>query len=465
MKKNQNHSEKNMEEIVSLCKRRGIIFQGSEIYGGLTGTWDYGPIGIILKNQIKKLWWNKFVQKRQDIFGLDAAIIMNSGVWKASGHVDGFNDPLVEDLKTKKRYRADHLLEDQGIDVTGKSFDEIDQIILEQKIKSPDGNELGKIKQFNMMFKSQIGATSDESSVIYLRPETAGGIFVNFKNVLDSMHPKIPFGIAQIGKAFRNEIAPRDYIFRSREFEQMEIEYFIHPDTWKEEFEKWRISMHEWMEMIGLPAEKIHELEVPEQDLAHYSKRTIDFEFDYPFGRKELYGLAYRTNFDLSKHSESSKTKIDYFDQETGEKYVPHVIEPSLGLDRTVLAILTSAFDIDNLGGEQRIVLRLKPIMAPIKVAVFPLQKNKADLVKKSKEVFEMFKNQDGEVVYDDAGHIGKRYRRQDEIGTPICVTVDFDSLEDDSVTVRDRDTGEQERVKISQLLDIINQKLGFNIN
>lgn len=457
--------EKNiMEEIISLSKRRGIIFPGSEIYGGLAGTWDYGPIGITLKNQVKKLWWNKFVEKRPDIFGLDASILMNPKAWEASGHVSGFNDPLIDDVKTKKRYRADHLLEDAGINVEGKTVSEMQEIISERNIKSPDGNKLGTIRQFNMMFKTEIGASGDGSLISYLRPETAGGIFVNFKNVLDSMHPKIPFGIAQIGKAFRNEIAPRDFIFRVREFEQMEIEYFIHPTGWEEEFEKWRKSIHEWNDLIGLRAESVHELEVADDDRAHYSTRTIDFEFDFPFGRKELYGLAYRTNFDISKHAEASGAKLEYFDDRTGERYIPHVIEPSLGLDRTILAILSSAYDTDNLGGEERVVLRFKPIIAPIKVAVFPLQKNKPELVEKAQEVYKLFSNQEGNIVYDESGHIGKRYRRQDEIGTPYCVTVDFDSLEDDSVTVRDRDTGEQERIKIDALKEFLNEKLGFQV-
>ncbi len=461
----QDRQQKNiMEEIVSLAKRRGFLFQGSEIYGGLAGTWDYGPIGVILKNNVKKMWWNQFVQKRANIFGLDAAILMNGKVWEASGHVGGFNDPLVEDLKTGKRYRADHLLEDQKIDIAGKSLKEMDELIQGQKIKSPEGNDLGPVRQFNMMFKTEIGSSNREPNVSYLRPETAGGIFVNFKNVLDSMHPKMPFGIAQIGKAFRNEIAPRDFIFRAREFEQMEIEYFIHPENWEKEFEDWRKFIHLWTEMIGLPSEKIHELEVGDADRAHYSSRTIDFEFDYPFGRKELYGLAYRTDFDLTKHSEESGAKLEYFDDQTGERYIPHIIEPSFGLDRTILAILSAAYDKDNLGGEERTVLRLKPQVAPIKVAVFPLQKNNSDLIQKARLVYEMFPNHEGEVIYDDAGHIGKRYRRQDEIGTPYCITVDFDSTEDNSVTVRDRDTGNQDRIEIDKLPEHINTKLGFKI-
>jgi glycyl-tRNA synthetase len=459
-----NKDTEKMEEIVSLAKRRGFIFQGSEIYGGLAGTWDYGPLGITLKNKVKKLWWNKFVEKRSDIYGVDAAILMNSKVWEASGHVGGFNDPLVDDLKTGKRYRADHLLEDADLDVIGKSIEEMDKMIRDNDIKSPDGNELGPVKQFNMMFKTEIGAAGDGSSVSYLRPETAGGIFVNFKNVLDSMHPKMPFGIAQIGKAFRNEIAPRDFIFRVRELEQMEIEYFVHPDKWEEEFEKWVRSIHEWNELIGLPKENVHELEVPEADRAHYSKRTIDFEFDFPFGKKELYGLAYRTDYDLSKHAEASGAKLEYFDDQTGERFTPHVIEPSLGVDRTVLAIISAAYDKDEVGGEERTVLRFNPVIAPIKVAVFPLLKNKPELVEKAKEVFGMFDNNEGQIAFDDSGNIGKRYRRQDEIGTPLCVTVDFETLEDEAVTVRDRDTGEQERVKIAELDSYLNDKLGFSV-
>ncbi len=463
-KDDTNKVDKKMEEIVSLAKRRGFVFQGSEIYGGLTGTWDYGPLGITLKNQVKKLWWNKFVERRPDIFGVDAAILMNGKVWEASGHVGGFNDPLIDDVKTGRRHRADHLLEDAGFDVTGKSIEEMDKMIKDNNIKSPDGNQLGSVKQFNMMFKTEIGAAGNGATISYLRPETAGGIFVNFKNVLDSMHPKMPFGIAQIGKAFRNEIAPRDFIFRVRELEQMEIEYFVHPDKWEEEFEKWRQAIHEWNELIGLPDECVYELEVPEADRAHYSKRTIDFEFDFPFGRKELYGLAYRTNYDLSKHAEASGAKLEYFDDSTGERFIPHVIEPSLGLDRTILALISSAYDKDEVGGEERTVLRFKPIIAPIKLAVFPLLKNKPELVAKAREVFEMFDSSAGEIAFDDSGNIGKRYRRQDEIGTPLCVTIDFETLEDKSVTVRDRDTGKQQRIKISELKEFLISKLGFSL-
>lgn len=460
MLKSQNkmQEENKMEKIISLAKRRGFIFQGSEIYGGLAGTWDYGPFGVELKNNLKNLWWKKFVQNRDDIFGLDAAIIMNQKVWQASGHVSGFNDPLVEDLKTKNRYRADHLLEDAGINPVGMSFEQMNEEI--KKIKSPAGNPLGEVRQFNMMFKTNVGASQDDSSVSYLRPETAGGIFVNFKNVLDSLHPKIPFGIAQIGKAFRNEIAPRDFIFRSREFEQMEIEYFINPLSWEEHFENWRKEILNWCQEIGLPKENVFELEVSDEDRAHYSKRTIDFEFQYPFGRKELYGLAYRTDYDLSKHQEHSKENLDYFDEENKTKYIPHVIEPSLGLDRTVLAVLISAYDEDEVGGEKRIVLRFKPNIAPIKIAVSPLLKNKPELAERARKIFKILKEKFSNVLYDDNGNIGKRYRRQDEIGTPYCVTIDFDTIEkDNSVTVRDRDTGEQERIFENELISFFSNK------
>ncbi len=421
-----------MEKVVSLAKRRGFIYQGSEIYGGLAGSWDYGPLGVALKNNIKNLWWKRFVLDREDMYGFDAAILMNQEVWKSSGHVGGFSDPLVECTKCKKRFRADHL---------------------DDKTKCPDcGSALGEEKQFNMMFKTLVGATEDESAVSYLRPETAQGMFVNFKNVLDSFHPKLPFGLAQIGKAFRNEIAPRDFLFRTREFEQMEIEYFVKPEDWQRAFEELQGEVHSFTKDIGLTVDKIHELEVADGDRAHYSKRTIDFEFDYPFGRKELYGLAYRTDFDLSAHTAGSKVDISYFDEETKQRFVPHVIEPSFGVDRTVLAVLTDAYTEDEMGGEVRSYLKLNKAVAPIKAAVFPLLKNKPELVAKAREIYLALKKDIGAVVFDDNGNIGKRYRRQDEIGTPVCITVDFDTLEDNTVTVRDRDTGAQERVPVAGL-------------
>ncbi len=458
-----------MEKIISLCKRRGFVYQGSEIYGGLAGTWDYGPFGVVLKKNIENIWWKRFVLDRDDMYPVDAAILMNQNVWKASGHVDGFSDPLVEDIKTKKRFRADHLLEDAGISVKGMKLSDMNSKIQELKLKSPDGNALGEVKQFNMMLQTHIGATEDEAAISYLRPETAGGMFVNFKNVLDSFHPKLPFGLAQIGKAFRNEIAPRDFLFRVREFEQMEIEYFINPNNWEKIFDDFTEQVIEFTKDLGLDQKKVHKLEVDPADRAHYSKRTIDFEFDYPFGRKELYGLAYRTNFDLSAHAAASKVSLEYFDEETKEKFLPHVIEPSVGIGRLILAILTDAYKEDELGGEAREYLKLSPKVAPVIVAVFPLMKNKPQLVERAKEVHLMIKKQinsviagiGGQVIYDEAGSIGKRYRKQDEIGTPFCITIDFDTIEkDDSVTIRDRDTGEQERVKQDDILSFLKKKL-----
>lgn len=453
-----NNEQGVMEKLVSLCKRRGFIYQGSEIYGGLAGTWDFGPLGVALKQNIKGLWWARFVSNRDDMYGMDAAILMNPAAWEASGHVAGFADPLVEDLKTKKRFRADHLLEAAGIDPKGMKVADMDAAIKEKGIKSPDGNPLGEVRQFNMMLKTSIGAIEDASSVSYLRPETAGGMFVNFKNVVDSFHPKLPFGLAQIGKAFRNEIAPRDFIFRLRELEQMEIEYFVKPSEWEAAFEELRQEMWAYTKDIGLAQEKVHELEVAPEDRAHYSKRTIDFEFDYPFGKKELYGLAYRTDFDLTAHQNKSKQDLSYFDEETKERLVPHVVEPSFGVDRTVLAVLADAYREDEQGGEPRVYLALSPKVAPYLVCVSPLLKNKPQLVEKAKEVRAMLRAAfPGRVAYDDNGNIGKRYRRQDEVGTPYCVTVDFETLEGkenplDTVTLRHRDTGEQERVAIADL-------------
>lgn len=440
-------SEITMEKIISLCKRRGFVYPGSEIYGGLSGTWDYGPLGVELKNNIKNVWWRMFVQTRDDMFGVDAAILMNAEVWKASGHVGGFSDPLVECKKCKRRFRADHV----GGQLSG----------IAGRCPECEG-EFGEVRQFNMMFKTQIGATEDESSVSYLRPETAGGIFVNFKNIIDSFHPKLPFGIAQIGKAFRNEIAPRDFIFRVREMEQMEIEYFVRPNEWEAAFEEWRKQSLAYFSAVGIGHAGIHELDVAAKDLAHYSKRTIDFEFDFPFGRKELSGLAYRTDFDLSAHTRGSGQDLSYLDdslagQATGERFIPHVIEPSFGVDRTILAVLTSAYTEDELGGELRTYLKFNKAVAPIKAAVFPLLKNKPELVAKAREVYLTLKKQIPQIMWDDNGNIGKRYRRQDEIGTPVCITVDFDTLGEnpdlkDTVTVRDRDTGEQQRVNIEEL-------------
>jgi len=452
-------SDTKMEDIIALTKRRGFIYQGSEIYGGLAGAWDYGPLGVALKNNIKRLWWKRFVDNREDMYGVDAALLMKDLVWIASGHVAGFHDPLVDDLKTGKRYRADHLLEESGVSVNGVSIEEMSEIIKEKGIKSPEGNPLGSVKRFNMLFPVKIGATED-GSIAYLRGETAQGMFVNYKNIIDSFHPKLPFGMAQIGKAFRNEIAPRDFIFRTREFEQMEIEYFINPKDWEKYFEEFRKETHEFIKEVGITESGVHELEVSDTDRAFYSKRTIDFEFDFPFGKKELYGLAYRTDFDLKSHSSKSGVSLDYLDDESHEKFVPHVIEPSFGVDRTVMAVLASAYREDEMNGEKRVYMSFKPAVAPVKVAVFPLLKNKPDLVKKAREIFAPLKKALGAVMFDDNGNVGKRYRRQDEIGTPFCITVDFDSLEGKGVTVRSRDTGEQVRILDNELLSYLETKL-----
>lgn len=426
-------SEVKMEDIVSLAKRRGFIYQGSEIYGGLSGTWDYGPLGVTLKRNITNLWWKMFVDDRQDMYGVDAAILMNQKVWQASGHVDTFTDPLVECRECKARFREDQ------IDTS----------------KCPNcGKEgtFGEARQFNMMFKTNVGPVEDEHSVSYLRPETAQGIFTNYRNIVDSFYPDLPFGVGQIGKAFRNEISPRDFVFRSREFEQMEIEYFVHPEKWEESFEHWRQQVWEWLKALGLPEDKVHELEVPEEDRAHYSKRTIDFEFDYPIGRKELLGLAYRTDFDLKNIQDNAGKSMEYTVKGTNEKFIPHVIEPSFGVERALMAVLVSSYREDEQNGEKRVYLALPHHLAPVQYCVSPLLKNKPDLVEKAREVFEALKKKYGAVMWDDNGNIGKRYRRQDEIGTPYCVVVDFDTLEDGTVTIRDRDTTEQKRVAIDEL-------------
>lgn len=513
-------TEVTMDKIVSLCKRRGFIYQGSEIYGGLAGTFDYGPFGVELKNNVKQLWWKMFVQGRDDMYGVDAAILMNPKVWESSGHVSGFSDPMVECQNKNcknQRHRVDHLLpveiynevinrlknpkiltsivkstakeiadsmsqdpkesfpgegefltrRETEKNITKFEEDKVGVImqtcLVENKIKCPSCDQVnwGVPKQFNMMFKTQVGASEDASSVSYLRPETAAGIFVNFKNVHDSLHPKLPFGIAQIGKAFRNEIAPRDFIFRLRELEQMEIEYFVRADEWESAFEMWRNNVHEFNAAVGISAEKVSELEIAEGDRAHYSKRTIDFEFDFPFGRRELYGLAYRGDFDLAAHSKGSSQNLAIADKDGEPAILPHVIEPSFGVDRTILAILTSAYTEDDLGGEVRTYLKLAPAVAPIKAAVFPLLKNKPELVAKAREVYVALKKQVPQIMWDDNGNVGKRYRRQDEIGTPVCITIDFDTLGEnpellDTVTVRDRDTGEQRRVHINELVGIV---------
>jgi glycyl-tRNA synthetase len=427
-------SEVTMEKLVSLAKRRGFIYPGSEIYGGLAGTWDYGPLGVELKQNIKNLWWRKFVSNRDDMYGVDAAILMNPKVWEASGHVSGFTDPMVECKKCKKRFREDH--------VEGK--------------KCPDcEGKLSEAKQFNMMFKTHIGSTDETNTEVYLRPETAQGMFSNFKNIVDSFSPKIPFGLAQIGKAFRNEISPRDFIFRVREFEQMEIEYFVKEEDWEVQFDYWQNQIWNWAREIGLKDESVSKREHDKEELSHYSKKTVDMEFKFPFGTSELYGLAYRTDFDLKSHSDGSGTELVYRTSE-GEKFVPHVIEPTFGVERTILAVLVDAYNEDD----DRVWLSFKPSVAPYKVAVFPLMRNKPELVGKAREVYDSIKSYIPNTLWDDNGNVGKRYRRQDEIGTPFCVTVDFEALEGEGVTVRNRDTMEQERVKLEELEEYLVEHL-----
>jgi len=431
--------EKNkLEDIVSLCKRRGFIFPGSDVYGGIAGFYDFGPLGVSLKRNIENSWWKYFVEDTDNMFGIDAAIIMNPKVWQASGHVDTFTDPMVECSNCHGRFRADKI-DQSKCPTCGKS------------------DTFAEERQFNMMFKTNVGPVDNESSVSYLRPETAQGIFTNYKNVVDTIYPDLPFGLAQVGKAFRNEISPRDFIFRVREFEQMEIEYFVDPENWEREFEFIRTRIHKWIESIGIDNSKVHELEVDEKDRAHYSKRTIDFEYEFPIGKEELLGLAYRTDFDLKNIERVSGKSMDYLIKGSDKKIVPHVIEPSFGLERMIMAVLSESYTEDEVNGEKRIFLKLPIDLAPVKICVSPLLKNKPELVDKAREVYKTLKKKYGAVMWDDNGNIGKRYRRQDEIGTPYCVVVDFDSLEDDSVTVRNRDDTSQERVKISELNQFFN--------
>ncbi len=456
------NKEVKLEDIVSLCKRRGFIYQGSEIYGGLAGTWDYGPLGAILKRNIESEWLKLFVDSREDMYLVDTTIIMNPEVWRASGHTETFNDPLIEDVKTKKRYRLDHILEDNGIEnVDTLSLEQMAQVVKDKNIKSPDGNELGSPAQFNMMFKTSVGPVESEEAVAYLRPETAQGMFTNFKNIVDSFYPDLPFGIAQIGRSFRNEINPANFIFRLRELVIMEFEYFIRPDNWEKYFEEWRKIQLEWFEHLGLDKDRIKEHEVPAEDRAHYSKRTIDCYYDFPsLGFQEITGLAYRTDFDLKNHQEKSGKNLEYRPKDGGEPFIPHVIEPTFGLDRHVMAVLSNAYTEDEINGEKRVYLKFPAHLAPVRIAVFPLLKNKPELVKKAREVYDMLKKEFGAVMWDDNGNIGKRYRRQDEIGTPYCVTIDFDTLEDDTVTVRHRDSTNQKRVKADNISPALYERI-----
>ncbi len=442
-----------MQKIVSLCKRRGYVFPACEIYGGFANAYSYGPYGAELKNNIKKLWWKKFVQEREDMVGIDGPILLHSKLWEASGHLSGFNDAMVDCKACKKRFRADHLVaEATGKDLEG-NLEEMSRILADEKIKCPNcgKSDWTEAKQFNMMFKTEMNGIEGP---VYLRPETAGAIFVDFKNVIDSMRVRVPFGIAQIGKAFRNEIVAGNFIFRVREFEQMEIEYFISPEEkWEPLFEGWLEKQQEFTRELGAKDEDMRLYEHPKEKLSHYSRKTVDIEYNFPFGWSELYGLAHRGDFDLSQHAKFSGADLSYTDPATGAKYLPHVLEPTFGVDRSVLMALCAAYQEEAVGEDTRTVLKLPKALAPVKVAVFPLLKNKPELVAKAREIFDSLKS-DYRCEFDDNGNVGKRYRRQDEIGTPYCVTVDFDTLENGTVTVRDRDTMEQERVGIDGLKD-----------
>jgi glycyl-tRNA synthetase len=484
----------NMDTLVALCKRRGFIFNSSEIYGGINGFFDYGPLGVELKNNIKRAWWQDMVQRRDDVVGLDASIVMNPAVWKASGHIDGFSDPMVDCKESKARYRADQLffapvvvagetigyvsvLQDAGMqEVANAAAESMKRKLSKQGtlepvalrvyteatppeyalIPSPATGKPGSLtppRSFNLMFQTYVGALQDASSVAYLRPETAQGIFANFKNVVDTTRVKVPFGIAQIGKAFRNEITPRNFIFRSREFEQMEIEYFIAPDEdlWPKVHREWVDARLAWFESIGIPRELLIEEVHAKEDLAHYAKACTDILFKFPFGIQELEGIAARGDFDLKQHQDASGKNLEYFDEERATRYLPHVIEPSVGVDRTLLAVLCSAYSEDEIDGDKRVVLKLHPRVAPIKAAVFPLVKNKPELVEKAQTLYRTLKRR-WNVAWDGSGAIGKRYRRMDEIGTPWCFTVDYQSLEDNTVTLRERDSTQQRRVNINEL-------------
>ena len=456
-----------MDTLVALCKNRGIIYAGSEIYGGLANTWDYGPLGNEIKNNVKNAWRKKFIQEQKDIVGLDAAILMNPETWVASGHVGGFSDPLIDCKECKTRHRADKLIEEwaheQGKDMIadGMSDKELVDFIAENKIPCPKCGETNftDIRKFNLMFKTFQGVTEDAKSEIYLRPETAQGIFVDFKNVMRTSRKKIPMGIAQIGKAFRNEITPGNFTFRTREFEQMELEFFCEPGTDLEWHKYWKEFCENWLLSLGMKKENIRLRDHSQEELSFYSNATTDIEFAFPFGWGELWGIADRTDYDLKQHMEHSKQDLTYQNPETHEKYIPYVIEPSLGADRVVLAFLCNAYDEETIAeGDTRVVLHLHPAIAPYKVAILPLSKKLSD---KANEVYEKLSKK-FMCDYDEAGSIGKRYRREDEIGTPYCITVDFDTLEDDTVTIRDRDTMEQIRLPISELEDWIQEKIEF---
>ena len=455
-----------MDKLVALCKNRGFIYPGSEIYGGLANSWDYGPLGVLLKNNIKAAWWKKFVVESEYNVGLDSAILMNPSVWKASGHIGGFSDPLLDCKGCKARHRADTLIEEymkkKGIEENIASWtnEQMESYIAEHKIPCPICGkcDFTPIRKFNLMFKTFQGVTEDSASVVYLRPETAQGIFVNFKNVLRTSRRKVPFGIGQVGKSFRNEITPGNFIFRIREFEQMELEFFCKPGTDLEWFKYWKDFCHNWLLELGIKDENLKLRDHDKDELCFYSKATTDFEFLFPFGWGELWGVADRTDYDLNQHMKESGKDLSYIDPVTNEKYVPYVIEPSLGADRAFLAFLCNAYDEEEIDGETRVVLHLHPALAPVKVAILPLQKQ---LVEKADEIFKTLSKKYS-CEFDLSGSIGKRYRRQDEIGTPFCVTVDFDSLEDNTVTVRDRDTMSQVRVRVDELDNYLAKEFAY---
>lgn len=458
-----------MKDLISLCKRRGLIFQGSEIYGGLANTWDYGPIGVELKKNIKDHWWKSFVQDRADIYGIDSAILLNPRVWEASGHVGNFNDYMMDCRKCKGRFRADKLIEesmiaagaaDQAAEVGGWPKEQLEGYIAEQGLKCPEcgAHDFTELRQFNLMFQTHQGVVADSTTAIYLRPETAQGIFINFKNIMNTLRPRLPFGVGQIGKSFRNEITPGNFIFRTREFEQMEMEYFCAPEESLQHYDAWRRFCMDWLAEIGLKAENLRMRDHSEDELSHYSKATSDIEYKFPFGWGELWGIAHRGDYDLNQHQTFSGQDMHYQDPQSNQKFVPHVIEPALGVDRLLLAVLADAYDEEEVNGETRSVLRLHPRIAPIKVAVLPLSKKLND---KGLEVYQQLQKH---LVcdFDATQSIGKRYRRQDEIGTPLCVTIDFETLEDGAVTIRERDSMSQERVKLDALIPSLKNKLNL---
>lgn len=452
-----NTQNQRMEKVVNLAKRRGFVYPSCEIYGGFANAYSYGPYGVELKNNIKNLWWKTFVTNREDIVGIDGPILLNPRVWEASGHTTGFNDAMVDCKNCKSRFRADHLvMEKTGKDLEGK-LDALDKALSNISCPNCGKNVWTPARQMNMMFKTEMNGFEGD---VYLRPETAGAIFAEYKSILDSMRVKVPFGIAQIGKAFRNEIVARNFIFRTREFEQMEIEYFIHPKSkWEPLFEKFLKEQEDFAAKLGADKKDLSRYEHPRSKLSHYSKKTVDIEYAFPFGKSELFGLANRTDFDLSAHQGASGANLEYSDPQTGDKYIPHVLEPTFGVDRALLVALCSAYNEEKIGDEERVVMKFPRDLAPVKVAVFPLLKNKPELINKAREIFDSLKMEFSS-EFDNNGNVGKRYRRQDEIGTPLCVTIDFDTLIDDTVTVRDRDTMKQERIKISDLIPYIKSAL-----